>query len=128
MQKGKPPRNDLPFYYFSSDLSVNSFIRSLAPKAYTAIAKMPSNKPMQIAKIFMIIPLVLVSLFQFHISYFLHKCKKGKLSKNDLPFVKKRYHSIFEGLISTESLQVSVVSLILYLFEYLQAMKIDIIQ
>jgi len=81
-KKGKPSEKDLPFYYFFlSDLSVNSFIRSLAPKAYTAIAKTPSNKPMQIAKNFMIIPLVLVSLFQLHIS----SKRKEQTMKKDLP-------------------------------------------
>jgi hypothetical protein len=84
-QKGKPSEKDLLFYYFSSDLSVSSFIRSLAPKAYTAIAKIPSNKPMQIAKIFMIIPFVLVSLFQLHISI---KSKKANPPKKICPFEK----------------------------------------
>jgi hypothetical protein len=66
-QKGKPSEKDLLFYYFSSDLSVTS------------------NKPMQIAKIFMIIPFVLVSLFQLHISI---KSKKANPPKKICPFEK----------------------------------------
>jgi hypothetical protein len=33
-------------------------------------------------------PQVQASQFQVHISYFLQKCKKGKPSKTDLPFLK----------------------------------------